>query len=80
MMNKYQKNFIKYINETQLNCCLACSLDKVLYDDFYCFSEECMKCEHRYKTLYETNPDCDLESLFEIERQQKLIKYSQEIK
>lgn len=78
-MNKYEKNFIKMINEAQVNCCRVCSLEQVLSDDFDAYSYECLKCEHRYKTLYETNPDCDLESLFEIERKQKLFLYSQEI-
>ena len=79
-MNKYQKNFIKYINETQLKCCKSCSLEQVLSDDFNTFSYECMKCELRYKTLYETNPEYDLETLFKLERYDKIKKYSQEIK
>lgn len=51
-----------------------------LSDDFQTFSYECMKCEDRYKTLSITNPEHDLETLFEIEKEQKLIKYRQEIK
>ena len=78
-MKKYEKNFIKMINEAQFNCCRVCSLEQVLSDDFDAFSYECMKCEHRFKTLYNTNPEYDLETLFNIEKQQKLIKYSQEI-
>lgn len=78
-MNKYEKNFIKMINEAQVNCCRVCSLDEVLSDDFQTFSYECMKCEDRYKTLYNTNPEYDLETLFNIEKQQKIIKYSQPV-
>lgn len=52
----------------------------VLKDDFDAFSYECMKCEHRYKTFNNTIPKSNLETLFNIENQQKLIKYSQEIK
>lgn len=80
MMTKYEKNFQKMINEAQVNCCRVCSLEQVLFNDFQTFSYECMKCEDRYKTLYNTNPECYLETLFNIEKEQKIIKYSQEIK
>ncbi len=79
-MNKYEKNFLKMINEAQVNCCRVCSLDEVLSDDFNAFSYECLKCEDRYKTLYNTNPEYDLETLFKLERYDKINKYSQEIK
>ena len=76
-MNKYEKNFINYINKIQLSCCKSCTLDEILSDNFYAFSYECYKCEHRYKTLYNTNPEYDLENLFDIERNNLIVKYSQ---
>lgn len=79
-MNKYEKNFLKMINEAQVNCCKSCSLEQVLSDDFYAYSYECLKCEHRYKTLYETNPEYDLETLFKLENYDLVIKYSEELK
>ena len=79
-MNKYEKNYIKMMKITQLSCCKSCTLDEVLSDDFCAFSYECMRCEDRYKTLYNTNPEYDLETLFNIEKEQKIFKYSQEIK
>lgn len=79
-MNKYENKFLKYINDIQLSCCKSCTLDEVLSDNFYAFSYECLKCEHRYKTLSITNPEYDLETLFYLENKNLIVKYSEELK
>lgn len=78
-MNKYEKNYIKMMKKTQLSCCKSCTLDEVLSDDFCALSYECLRCEDRYKTIYNTNPEYDLETLFEIERNNLIVKYSEEL-
>lgn len=79
-MDYIEKLYINFLIEKRLNCCKSCTLDKVLSENFNAYSNECLKCEHKYKTLYNTNLEYVLETLFNIEKEQKIIKYSEEIK
>ena len=34
-MNSYEKNFIKYLNNTKINACKECTLEELNSDNFY---------------------------------------------
>ena len=47
-MNRFEKDFIKYLNNTKINACKECTLEELNSDDFYMLTTDCEKCINKY--------------------------------